>query len=161
MADYNSIHTGAQIDAAISDVANKVDSSRVLTDVPLNAKFTDTVYTHPDTHSADIIVDGTTNKAYTATEKNKLSGIDTGANNYTHPTTSGNKHIPTGGASGQVLKYSADGTATWGNEDASKITVTSNTSYSTTMVRGIYATTTDLTAGTTSLTSGTIALVYE
>ena len=32
---------------------------------------------------------------------------------YTHPTTSGNKHIPSGGASGQFLKWSADGTATW------------------------------------------------
>ncbi len=61
----------------------KVDNSRVLTDVPANAKFTDTVYTHPATHSADMIVDGTTNKAYTATEKNKLAGIETGANKTT------------------------------------------------------------------------------
>lgn len=35
-------------------------------------------------------------------------------NNYTHPTTSGNKHIPSGGAAGQILKYSSDGTAVWG-----------------------------------------------
>lgn len=35
---------------------------------------------------------------------------------YTHPTTSGNKHIPSGGSSGQVLKWSADGTAAWGVE---------------------------------------------
>ncbi len=35
---------------------------------------------------------------------------------YTHPTTSGYKHIPSGGASGQILKWSADGTAVWGNE---------------------------------------------
>jgi len=46
-------------------------------------------YTHPATHSADIITDGTTNKAYTATEKTKLSGIATGANNYIHPNHSG------------------------------------------------------------------------
>ena len=32
---------------------------------------------------------------------------------YTHPTTSGNKHIPSGGSSGQVLKWSSDGTAVW------------------------------------------------
>ena len=32
---------------------------------------------------------------------------------YTHPTTSGNKHIPTGGISGQFLKWSSDGTAVW------------------------------------------------
>lgn len=36
-----------------------------------------------------------------------------------------------------------------------------NTSYGSVMARGIYATTTDLTAGTTALTSGVIALVYE
>lgn len=32
---------------------------------------------------------------------------------YTHPTTSGNKHIPSGGSSGQFLGWSADGTAAW------------------------------------------------
>ena len=32
---------------------------------------------------------------------------------YTHPTTAGNKHIPSGGSSGQILKYSAAGTAAW------------------------------------------------
>lgn len=36
---------------------------------------------------------------------------------YTHPTTAGNKHIPSGGAAGQVLKYSASGTAVWGNTE--------------------------------------------
>ena len=39
----------------------------------------------------------------------------TNANNftYTHPTTAGNKHVPTGGAAGQFLKYSSSGTAVW------------------------------------------------
>lgn len=32
---------------------------------------------------------------------------------YVHPSTSGNKHIPSGGSSGQYLKWSSDGTATW------------------------------------------------
>ena len=36
---------------------------------------------------------------------------------YTHPTTSGNKHIPSGGSSGQFLKWSADGTAAWGADN--------------------------------------------
>lgn len=36
---------------------------------------------------------------------------------YTHPTTSGNKHIPSGGSSGQILRWSADGTAVWGNDN--------------------------------------------
>ena len=41
---------------------------------------------------------------------------------YTHPTTSGNKHIPSGGSSGQILRWSSDGTAVWGADN--------NTTYS-------------------------------
>lgn len=41
---------------------------------------------------------------------------------YTHPTSSGNKHIPSGGSAGQILRWSADGTAVWGNDN--------NTTYS-------------------------------
>lgn len=59
-------------------------SHSVNSDVPSNAKFTDTVYTHP--------------------------------------TTAGNKHIPAGGSSGQILRWSADGTAVWGADN--------NTTYS-------------------------------
>ena len=46
-------------------------------------------------------------------DKAKLDGIAANANNYVHPTSSGNKHIPAGGSSGQFLKWSADGTAVW------------------------------------------------
>lgn len=53
---------------------------------------------------------------YTETEKQKLSGIAENANNYTHPTGAGNKHIPAGGSSGQILKWSEAGTAVWGAE---------------------------------------------
>lgn len=38
---------------------------------------------------------------------------------YTHPTTSGNKHIPTGGSAGQILVWSEDGTAVWGENQSS------------------------------------------
>jgi len=37
---------------------------------------------------------------------------------YTHPTTAGNKHIPSGGATDQVLTYSSSGTASWAGVDA-------------------------------------------
>ena len=33
---------------------------------------------------------------------------------YVHPTTAGNKHIPTGGSAGDFLTYSSSGTAVWG-----------------------------------------------
>ena len=36
---------------------------------------------------------------------------------YAHPTTAGNKHIPAGGAAGQILRWSADGTAVWGSDN--------------------------------------------
>ena len=60
--------------------------------------------------------------AMSSTDKAKLDGIASGANKYTHPTSSGNKHIPAGGSSGQILRWASDGTATWGNDN--------NTTYS-------------------------------
>lgn len=50
---------------------------------------------------------------YTTSEKNKLQGIAANANNYTHPTTAGNKHLPAGGTVGQVLVNSGNGTGEW------------------------------------------------
>lgn len=35
---------------------------------------------------------------------------------YTHPDTPGNKHIPSGGSSGEILKWSRDGAAYWGDQ---------------------------------------------
>lgn len=58
----------------------------------------------------------TINGLMSSSDKIKLNGISSNANNYIHPTTSGNKHIPSGGSSGQILKWSADGTAIWGTE---------------------------------------------
>lgn len=57
---------------------------------------------------------GLSSNDFTANEKNKLDGIAANANNYTHPTSAGNKHIPAGGQSGQILRWSGDGSATWG-----------------------------------------------
>ena len=50
------------------------------------------------------------NTAYTHSQ---ASHAPSNANYYAHPTTAGNKHVPTGGSAGQFLKYSASGTATW------------------------------------------------
>ena len=59
MSDYFFKRMGSLISSTISNLKNefnikidtKVDNTRVLTDVPANALFTDTVYTHPPTHS--------------------------------------------------------------------------------------------------------------
>ena len=42
--------------------------------------------------------------------RNQVAGT---YNNYSHPTGAGNNHVPTGGSSGQFLKYSSSGVATW------------------------------------------------
>ena len=62
-----------------------------------------------------------------ADDKSKLDGIAERANNYVHPTTSGNKHIPSGGSSGQILRWSADGTAAWGDDNNTTYPVASDT----------------------------------
>ena len=76
----------------------------------------------------------TTHGLMSAADKSKLDGIDTNANNYVHPTNSGNKHIPSGGTSGQILGWSSDGTAQWVDDH--------NTEYSdaTTTVHGLMST---------------------
>lgn len=81
--------------------ADTVNNHTVNADVPADAVFTDTVYTHP--------------------------------------TSSGNKHIPSGGSSGQILRWSADGTAAWGADN--------NNTYSvaTTSVLGLVKSGTDIT----------------
>ena len=35
---------------------------------------------------------------------------------YVHPTESGNRHVPSGGVSGQILLWASDGEATWEND---------------------------------------------
>ena len=57
----------------------------------------------------------------------KLNTIAENANNYTHPITAGNKHIPSGGTVGQILKNSADGTVVWSNESGAVISVAGRT----------------------------------
>lgn len=70
---------------------------------------------------------------------------------YSHPTTSGNKHIPSGGSSGQILRWSADGTAAWGsdNNTDTKVTNTLNTTAK------AYVT------GTTSATTNTGTQIFD
>ena len=55
---------------------------------------------------------------YNGSQYELVGDINTDTNTvYTHPTTSGNKHIPSGGSSGQILRWSADGTAAWGADN--------------------------------------------
>ena len=67
---------------------------------------------------------GTTSQYLRSDGDGTMSWVTPPDNNtvYTHPTTAGNKHIPTGGSSGQFLKYSSSGTAVWAADN--------NTTYS-------------------------------
>ncbi len=77
---------------------------------------------YKDTNTTYSAATQSVNGLMSAADKKKLDGIAANANNYAHPTTAGNKHIPAGGSSGQILRWSADGTAVWGNDN--------NTTYS-------------------------------
>ena len=70
-------------------------------------KLTDTTYELATT---------TSNGLMSSSDKVKLNNIEEGANKYIHPTTAGYKHIPSGGSSGQILRWGADGTAVWGED---------------------------------------------
>lgn len=55
---------------------------------------------------------------FSTEEKKKLSEIEEHANNYIHPTTAGNKHIPAGGKEGQMLVNDGNGSAKWSYGEA-------------------------------------------
>lgn len=109
--------SGEKLSVAFGKIAKAVSS--------LISHIADATIHH--THSNKIVLDYTT-ASYTTEEKSKLKGVAEGANKYSHPTTSGNKHIPSGGSSGQILRWSADGTAAWGSDSN---TDTKNTAGST------------------------------
>lgn len=96
--------------------------------------------------------------AATAVVKADITGLGIPAQDtvYTHPTTSGNKHIPSGGSSGQILCWSADGTAVWGaNNDTTYSAGTgislSGTTFSNSGVRSVATGTAN---GTISVNTG-------
>ena len=77
---------------------------------------------------------------------------------YTHPTTSGNKHIPSGGSSGQILRWSADGTAAWGADNNTTYSAGTGISFSGTTINnsGVRSVATGSVNGTISVnTNGT------
>ncbi len=54
-----------------------------------------------------------------ATDHTKLSNVANNANNYSHPTGEGNKHVPAAAAvdAGKVLSTTADGTLSWASKN--------------------------------------------
>lgn len=96
------------VDASDVQVGNQ-RLSTVLSSTPTTAYVDDAVSNKVDKETGK----GLSANDYTTVEKTKLNGIEANANNYVHPTTAGNKHIPAGGSVGKILGWAADGTAQW------------------------------------------------
>lgn len=141
--DLTDYYTKEEVDALIPQVDSytKAESDNkyaVKTDVYTKSEVDDLIvpqidaYTKQESDSKYATIETVNNKVdkvvgkqlstedYTTEEKTKLEGIEENANNYTHPTTAGNKHIPSGGTSGQILVNTEDGTAAWA-DTSSKI----------------------------------------
>lgn len=116
-------YTESEIDTKLSD---KSDTSHTHSSY-INQNAFSNVKVGSSTIAADSATDTLTLTAgnnVTLTADTSGDGVTIAAKDtvYTHPTTSGNKHIPSGGSSGQILRWSADGTAVWGADN--------NTTYS-------------------------------
>ena len=91
---------------------------------------------------------------------------------YTHPTTAGNKHIPSGGSSGQFLKWSASGTAVWAADNNTTYSAGHGLALSSTTFRvqipyctcstaaATASKVASVSSGTFALNAGAMALVY-
>ncbi len=129
-----------RIEGNIKHVHDNVGDFTVKSNVPAGAKFTDTntVYAHPSTHPASMIVEAANKRFMTDAERTKLTGIATGANKYTHPAT----HPAT------IL---SGGTLPAG------VLATNSTDYTTSRLRNIRFNTTV----PTSLANGELYFMYE
>lgn len=94
----------------IVDNAEKVNNHTVEKDVPSNAVFTDTVYTHPANHPASIITQDSNNRFVTDTEKSTWNGKqDTLVSGTNIKTINGNSILGSGNMEIQ------SGGGTWGS----------------------------------------------
>jgi hypothetical protein len=78
-----------------------------------NMSLSGTTFSATDTNTTYSEATGSAEGLMSVAHHDKLDGIASSANNYSHPTGAGNKHVPTAGAAGQVLKYSSSGTPVW------------------------------------------------
>lgn len=90
--------------SGVVDNAEKVNGLTVQTAVPIDAVFTDTVYTHPDTHPASMITESITRRFVSDTEKTAwnskqdllVAGTNIKTINGVDPLGSGNLEITVG-----------------------------------------------------------------
>lgn len=137
--------TPAQVDTKISTaISNLIDNAPETYDtlkeiadyINSNQSAVDALNTAIGSKVDKVSGKGLSTNDFTTALKTKLDGITAGATKveksttngnvkingtetvvYTHPTSAGYKHIPTGGTVGQVLKNTASGTAAWADPD--------------------------------------------
>lgn len=81
--------------------ADTVNNHTVASDVPANAKFTDTVYTHPATHPASMITEDSTHRFISDAEQTNYEAA------YTHSQAA---HAPTNAERNTVVGIQRNGT---------------------------------------------------
>ena len=156
-----------EVDDMTANTTYTAGTGMTLSGTTFNCSITDTNTTY--TAGTNMSLSGTefsstdTNTTYTAGTNMTLSGTEFSSTDtvYTHPASAGNKHVPTGGSSGEFLKYSSNGTAVWATPS---YTTNTNTTYTagtgmtlsgTTFNCDITDTNTTYTAGSNMSLSGT------
>lgn len=126
------------ITVTVNDAADTITISSTATANSTDAALRDRA-THTGTQSADTVVDGTTNKAFTATEKTKLSGVATGATaNQSDATTNAAIALKANAANAALTGTPTAPTPTNG-DNSTKIATTAFIQTTLAAMAGIYA----------------------
>lgn len=140
------ITTNAQGHVTAATAVTKSD----ITALGIPGSDTNTNTTYELTKSGSTItLEGSDGSSTSVTDSNTV---------YTHPTTPGNKHIPAGGSSGQILRWSADGTAAWGADNNTNTTYSLSKNGSTITLTGSDGSTTSVTDANTTYTLGSFGI---
>lgn len=96
----------------LNNTINSTSTTEAATANAVKLAYDKANHSHP--YASTSLATATSNGLMSSTDKIALDNL--AAYSYTHPTTSGYKHIPSGGAKDQILRWSSDGTAVWSNE---------------------------------------------
>jgi hypothetical protein len=110
----------ASVTANTAKVSNATHTGDVTGDTTLSIGNNKVVLAMMDTMATDSFLGRDTAstgnvEVMSAAAARTILNVADGANDYSHPTSVGNKHVPSGGASGKALVWSSDGTAVWGD----------------------------------------------
>lgn len=145
-----------------SDLAVNSTTRKVNVTVPTKVSelTNDSGYKTTDNNTTYTLTKSGANISLSGSDGSVHTVLDT-SDSYVHPSSSGYKHIPSGGGSGQVLKWSSDGTAVWSAETGKAYTAGTGLTLSGTAFHHSNATTAGTAQGDASKTltfGGTFAI---